>query len=110
MYLRRNDLVLVTKGKDRLKTGKVLRVDRDANRIVVEGVNIVKRHKKARDGAPGGILASEASISASNVRVVERPDTQGMAATPLPGRVARRMQKSKPAPKAKKAEAAPSAT
>lgn len=97
MYLRRNDIVLVLTGKDRLKTGKILRVDRTAGRIVVENVNIVKRHKKAQGNVPGGILASEASINASNVRLLERPDTEGMSAHPLPGRVARRMTKTKKA-------------
>lgn len=95
MYLRRNDHVLVLKGKDRLKSGKIIRVDREANRVVVEGVNMVKRHKKAQGNVPGGILTSEASINASNVRLLERPDTEGMTTSPLPGRVARRMAKSK---------------
>ena len=93
MYLRRNDIVLVTRGKDRLKRGKILRVDREANRIVVEGVNIVKRHKKASGNVPGGILPSEAAISASNVRLLERPETQGMSAGSLPARVLKRMKR-----------------
>lgn len=94
MYLRRNDIVLVLKGKDRLKTGKIMRVLRDKNRIVVEGVGIVTRHVKARDNAPGGILKSEGSISASNVRLIERPEDPSMSATNLPARVAKRVKKS----------------
>ena len=92
MYLRRHDIVLVLKGKDRLKTGKILRVNREANRIVVEGVALVKRHKKSQCNVPGGILTSESSISAANVRLIERPDTAGMTGAKLPGRVLKRMK------------------
>lgn len=113
MLIRRNDIVLVLSGKDRLKTGKVLRVVPSTGRIVVEGVGIVKRHVKARGNVPGGILSSEAPISASSVRLLERPDTQGMAATKLPASVLKRMKnapKSTPAKTAAKKAPAKSAS
>ena len=94
MYLRRNDIVLVIKGKDRLKSGKIIRVDRKLNRVVVEGVNMVKRHVKAREKVPGGILTSERSVSSSNVRLLERPEDATMSAVSLPARVAKKMKKS----------------
>ena len=70
--IRRNDNVLVMAGRDRGKRGRVLRVLPAANRIVVEGVNFVKRHTKPNPGKniKGGIVEREASLHASNVQLV----------------------------------------
>ena len=69
--IRKNDNVLVITGKDRGKRGRVLRVAPDKNRLIVEGVNMVKRHTAPRPGQPGGIVEKEASIHVSNVAHVD---------------------------------------
>src|ERR1700722_4049471 len=68
--LRKNDNVLVITGKDRGKRGRVLRVLPVKNRLIVEGVNMIKRHTKPNPGknVKGGIVEREASMRASNVR------------------------------------------
>ncbi len=70
--IRRNDNVVVTTGKDNGKRGRVLRVDPDKNRVVVEGVNLIKRHTKPNPqrNIKGGIVEREASMHASNVQLV----------------------------------------
>jgi large subunit ribosomal protein L24 len=70
--IRRNDQVLVTSGKDRGKRGRVLRVLPDKNRLVVEGVNFVKRHTKPNPSknVKGGVVEREAALHASNVQLV----------------------------------------
>ncbi|HKF67163.1 MAG TPA: 50S ribosomal protein L24 [Vicinamibacterales bacterium] len=70
--IRKNDNVLVITGKDRGKRGRVLRVVPGDNRLVVEGVNMIKRHTKPNPGKniQGGIVEREASIHASNVQLV----------------------------------------
>lgn len=71
LSIKRNDLVMVMTGKDRGKQGKVLRVLPKENRVVVEKVNMVKRH--TRPGAAtrqGGIVEREHKIHVSNVMVV----------------------------------------
>ena len=70
--IRKNDNVVVMSGKDRGKRGRVLRVLPDKNRLVVEGVNFVKRHTKPNPGRniKGGIVEREASLASSNVQLV----------------------------------------
>src|ERR671930_177195 len=70
--LRKNDNVLVIAGKDRGKRGRILKVLPDKNRLVVEGVNMIKRHTKPNPGKniKGGIVEREASLHASNVQLV----------------------------------------
>ncbi|MEX2272931.1 MAG: 50S ribosomal protein L24 [Vicinamibacterales bacterium] len=70
--IRRNDSVQVIAGKDRGKKGRVLRVIADKNRLVVEGINFVKRHTRPNPGrgVKGGILEKEAPLHASNVQLV----------------------------------------
>src|SRR5438067_4053809 len=66
--LRKDDTVMVIAGKERGKTGKVLRVLADRDRVLIERVNMVKRHVKPRGvQQPGGIQEKEASIHLSNV-------------------------------------------
>jgi large subunit ribosomal protein L24 len=74
--LRKNDQVVVRTGKDRGKKGRVLIVLRDKNRVVVEGVNVIKRHTRPNPqrNIKGGIVEREAPIHASNVMLVD-PET-----------------------------------
>jgi large subunit ribosomal protein L24 len=66
--IRKGDIVQVIAGDDRGKTGRVLSVDPDSNRVIVENVNFVKRHTKARkQGMKSGIIEKEAAIHLSNV-------------------------------------------
>ena len=65
-HVRRGDLVVVTKGKDKGKRGKVLKVEGD--RVIVEKVNIIKRHTKPSQKNPqGGIVEKEGTIAIANV-------------------------------------------
>jgi large subunit ribosomal protein L24 len=70
--LRRNDNVVVITGKDRGKRGRVLKVVSANNRLVVEGVNIIKRHTKPNPQrqVKGGVVEREAPLHASNVQLV----------------------------------------
>lgn len=68
VHVRKGDTVMVITGKDAGKKGKVLQVLPKANRVVVEQVNIVKRHTKPTKALPqGGIVEKEAPINSSNV-------------------------------------------
>ena len=72
MKIRKNDLVTVISGNARGKTGKVLKVYPAKERVIIEGVNIVKRHTRPNQKNPqGGIVQREASIHASNVMLVD---------------------------------------
>jgi large subunit ribosomal protein L24 len=76
LKIRKGDQVEVITGKDRGKRGKVLRVDYQRERVVVEHVNMVKRHTRANPtaGSTGGIIEREAPIHVSNLMVVS-PDS-----------------------------------
>jgi large subunit ribosomal protein L24 len=76
MSIRKNDQVIVRAGKDRGKKGRVLSVVPEKNRVVVEGVNLIKRHTRPnpQKNIKGGIVEREAPIHASNVMIVD-PDT-----------------------------------
>ena len=78
LKIRRDDQVIVISGKDRGKTGKVLRVDTKAERVFVEGLNIVKRHSKPRPGTtePGGVVEKEGPIHISNVMLLDPQDNK----------------------------------
>lgn len=68
MKIRRNDMVLVIAGKDRGKRGKVHRVYPDKGRVLLESVNFIKRHTRARPGVrQAGIVEREAPVDISNV-------------------------------------------
>jgi large subunit ribosomal protein L24 len=77
--IRRNDTVVVTTGKDSGKRGRVLKVLPVRNRLIVEGVNIIKRHTRPNPqrNVKGGIVEREASLHASNVQLV-CPECQAM--------------------------------
>lgn len=71
LFVRKNDTVLVNSGEDVQKQGKVLKVFPKQQRIIVEGVNFVKRHSRPTQKNPkGGIVEKEGPIHVSNVMVV----------------------------------------
>src|SRR5688572_9973976 len=71
VQIRKNDSVMVISGKERGKTGKVLRVVSEKDALIIERVNLVKRHSKPRGPQqPGGIVEKEAAIHASNVMIM----------------------------------------
>ena len=82
MRVRKDDTVIVTGGKDRGKTGKVLRTEPGKRRVYVEGLNIVKRHSRPRSvkdtqkGEAGGIIEQEGPIHVSNVMVLDPQDNK----------------------------------
>src|SRR5258706_11984879 len=67
LRIRKGDTVMVIAGDDRGKTGRVLSVDQEKRRVIVEKVNFVKRHTRPRGNAQGGILEKEAPVHLSNV-------------------------------------------
>ena len=82
MRIRRDDMVKVISGKDRGKTGKVLRTDPKRRRVYVEGMNMQKRHQRPqtvrdtqRGGEVGGVIEKEGPIHVSNVMLLD-PKTQ----------------------------------
>jgi large subunit ribosomal protein L24 len=74
--VRKNDEVIVIGGKDRGKRGRVLQVLPEKNRVLIEGVNMIKRHTRAnpQKNIKGGIVEREAAIHASNVMPID-PDS-----------------------------------
>jgi large subunit ribosomal protein L24 len=73
MKLKKGDTVVVLKGKDRGKEGMVMRVLPAENKVIVEGVNVAKKHQKAtRATMQAGIIDKDMPIDASNVAVVSR--------------------------------------
>ncbi|NQW71845.1 MAG: 50S ribosomal protein L24 [Actinobacteria bacterium] len=78
MRIKKGDLVQVISGKDRGVKGKVIEVVPDAERIIVEGVNRIKKHTKigqnARGAKTGGIITTEAPIHISNVMIIDPED------------------------------------
>jgi large subunit ribosomal protein L24 len=71
MKIRRNDEVMVISGDDKGKKGRVLAVFPDKSRVLVEGINFVKRHTRPRTGRQGGIVEKEAPIHVSNVMAID---------------------------------------
>lgn len=70
--IKKNDNVVVTTGRDRGKRGRVLRVIPEKRRVIVEGVNFIKRHTRPnpQKNIKGGIVQREASLSVANVQLV----------------------------------------
>ena len=68
-HVKKNDLVMVITGKDKGKTGKVLRVVKKKDRVIVEKVNMVKKHVRPSAKSKGGILERESPIHISNVMI-----------------------------------------
>ena len=85
LHIKKGDTVYVNAGNDKGKTGKVLSVDPQADRAVVEGINMVSKHTKPNSKQPqGGIIKQEAAIHISNVNLLDPAST---AAKPVPTRV-----------------------
>jgi large subunit ribosomal protein L24 len=77
MKIHKNDMVMVIAGNSRGKTGKVLKVYPEKERVIVEGVNIIKRHTRPNQRNPqGGIVQREASIHVSNVMLLDPKSNQ----------------------------------
>ena len=96
MDLRKGDKVIVIAGKDKGKTGEIQKVDPKTNRVVVEGVNLRKKHKKPTQNNPeGSIVEIYAPIDASNVMIVD-PKTK------KPTRISHKIVKGKKVRVAKK--------
>ncbi len=71
MKIKKGDSVIVIAGKDKGKKGSVLSVIRENDRVLVSGVNLVKKHQKADRGNAAGIITKEASLHISNVALVD---------------------------------------
>lgn len=71
MNLKVGDKVKVIAGSNKGKEGKVIKTFKSSNRVLVEGVNIVKKHNKGNGQQSGGILDMEAPINASNVMIID---------------------------------------
>jgi large subunit ribosomal protein L24 len=74
MKLRTDDEVIVISGKDKGKTGKILRVERSKDRVYVEGINMIKRHQRpnpARPNAQVGVIEREGPVHVSNVALLD---------------------------------------
>ena len=78
LHVKKGDLVKVIAGKDKGKTGEILSVDPKAERVVVEGVNVVTKHRPAQQNASGkntgGLISTEAPVHVSNVQLVVKVD------------------------------------
>jgi large subunit ribosomal protein L24 len=72
--IKKGDKVVVITGRDKGKTGEVLRVIPDANRAVVGGINLVKKHEKPSAAGNGGIVSKEAPIHLSNIALADPKD------------------------------------
>jgi len=74
MRLRADDTVIVIAGKDKGKTGRILRVDPKNDKVYVEGLNLVKRHQRPVPGRPNlqvGVIEKEGGIHVSNVALLD---------------------------------------
>jgi large subunit ribosomal protein L24 len=83
MRIRKDDHVVITAGKDRGKTGRVIRTEPKRGRVYVENLNIVKRHQRPRSvkdtqrgGEAGGIIEKEGPIDVSNVMLLDPQDNK----------------------------------
>ena len=77
LKIRKDDEVIVISGKDRGKTGRVLRVEPAKQRVYVEGLNMIKRHQRPTPGRPNqqvGVIEREGPIHVSNVAIVDPKD------------------------------------
>lgn len=74
MKIKKGDQVIVTTGRDKGKQGEVLRAMPKTNKVVVQGVNMVKRHTRPSQTSAGGIISKESPIDVSNVALID-PET-----------------------------------
>ena len=100
IHIKKGDTVYVNAGNDKGKTGKVLAVQPDKDRAIVEGINMVSKHTKPNSKQPqGGIIKQEAGIHISNVNLLDPSST---AAKPVPTRVGYKFEDGKKVRVAKK--------
>jgi len=74
LHVKKGDRVVVIAGKDKGKKGEVISASPSENRVVVQGVNLVKKHRRATPSNPGGIIEAEAAIHVSNVAHLDPKD------------------------------------
>jgi large subunit ribosomal protein L24 len=74
MHIRKGDRVAVLAGRDKGKSGEVVKVIPKNDRAIVQGVNVVKRHTAPSGGSAGGIIEKEAAIHVSNLALVDPKD------------------------------------
>jgi len=72
--IKKGDKVIVLTVKDKGKTAEVIKAMPKENKVVIQGVNVVKKHQKPTQGNPGGIVTKELPIDASNVAIVDPKD------------------------------------
>jgi len=72
--IKKGDTVLVIAGRDKGRSGEVIEMRRDAGRVLVRGVNMVKRHQRQTPSQEGGIISKEAPIHLSNVALADPKD------------------------------------
>jgi large subunit ribosomal protein L24 len=78
LRIRKNDMVVITAGKDKGKSGKVIRVLPDKNAVIVEQANMVKKHQRpSQENRTGGIVDKEAPIHVSNVMLLDGKTGKG---------------------------------
>lgn len=71
LKIKKGDQVIILSGEDKGNTGEVVRAMPKENKVVVQGINLVKRHQKPSQTNPGGIVTKEAPIDASNVSLID---------------------------------------
>lgn len=69
--IKKGDTVIVLTGKDKGKTGTILKMVTEDNKVIVQGINVQTKHRKATAKAPGGLDKIEAAIHVSNVSIVD---------------------------------------
>ena len=74
--IRKGDTVIVIAGRDKGRTGEVIEMRREAGRLLVRGVNVVKRHQKQSATQEGGIISKELAIHISNVALADPKDSK----------------------------------
>jgi large subunit ribosomal protein L24 len=76
MKIKKGDRVVVLTGRDKGRTGEVIKALPTESRVIVQGVNVVKRHTRASQMSNGGIIEKEASIHVSNVAHIDPKDNK----------------------------------
>jgi len=76
LKIKKGDRVVVITGKDKGKTGDVIKVMLDENRVLVQGVNMMKRHQRQTQTEQGGIVSKEAPIEVSNIAHLDPKDNK----------------------------------
>ena len=77
MNLKVGDKVVVIAGKDKGKEGKIIKTFKNDNKVLVEGINMIKKHQKPMDQEAGGIIEKESPIDRSNVMIIDPKTKKG---------------------------------